>query len=149
MALKRWQKGLLHIAPDSLGVDDDERKLVQRNLGNAWSAADMDLAGFVRVMAFWEQRGWIDGRNGEGHWQRELDSLDVKPMRGKAVKLADVLGWTLPDGKVDFVRLDGFVARVTNHRRRHLRECDPKDLWQLIEALKAMIERNDSGRQSA
>ncbi|HUX03060.1 MAG TPA: phage protein GemA/Gp16 family protein [Phycisphaerae bacterium] len=145
MALQRWQLGLLHSVPTSLDVDEDTRRLVQRNIGGAWSAAEMTLAGFIRVMAFWEDRGWLDPRNGPGYWAAQARSSHLAALRGKAVKMADVIGWTRPDRPVgrdvDFRRLDAFVAHQFKGAVEHLRDCNRHQLMELIEALKAMSAR--------
>lgn len=57
--LTNKQKMLLHIVPTHLGVDDDQRRTIQRNIGGFESAADKSASheGFVAVMAFYEDRG--------------------------------------------------------------------------------------------
>jgi len=144
MALKAWQTGLLHAAPAALGVDDRQRRLVQRNVGGAWSAADMDFPAFVAVMAFWERCGWRDRRREARFWRRLAARGDLLGLESKALKLASLAGWTRDDGHVDFRRLDGFVQRQTDGRRRSLRQCDREDLYQVIEGLKAL-----GGRRTA
>jgi hypothetical protein len=63
-------------------------------------------------------------------------------MRGKAIKLADVLGMVdAATGRVDFARLDALVARQTSGRRTRLADCDRDDAYKVVEALKAMIAR--------
>ena len=139
MALKHWQLGLLHTAPAALGIDERERKLIQRNLAGAWSAKDMDVAGFARVMAFYERHGWRDARWSATFWRGLAERSDLLGLEGKVLKLASVLGWTRPDGKVDRPRLDGFVGRTTGGRKASLNKCDRGELNALIEALKGMV----------
>ncbi len=141
MSLARWQIGLLHTAPASLGVDEAARKLVQLNVGGSESAATMSAHGFALVMAWWESRGWIDRRNGRGFWARAAGDI-ARPMRAKAIKLADVLGWTDATGRVDFARLDGLAEHVTGGRRARLIDCDRDDAYRVVECLKAMIGRD-------
>jgi len=138
--LTRTQIAMLHVAPAELGVDEPTRRLVQLNVGGSESAATMGLGGFGRVMAWWEERGWIDRRHGRGYWARQAAD-ESAPMRAKAVKLADVLGWVDPAGRVDFARLDAFVLRQTAARRRTLFDCDRAEVYAIVEGLKAMIAR--------
>jgi len=140
--LKRWQVALLHVAPADLGVDEATRRMVQRNIGGSESAATMSAAGFAQVMAWWEGKGWADARNGRGYWAREAGDL-ARPMRAKAIKLADVLGWVdAVTGRVDFDRLDALAARQTSGSRTRLADCDRDDAFRVVEALKAMIARD-------
>jgi hypothetical protein len=142
--LTNAQKGLLHSVPQSLGVDDEQRKLVQVNIGGAWSAVDMTYAGFVRVMAFWEQHGWTDGRNGRGYWAAQEKGVGLDALRGKCWRLAALAGWTVPgrpEGRnLDYGRLDRFVASQFAHTSRAdtIMACLRGELLQLIEALKSI-----------
>jgi hypothetical protein len=140
MALSRLQIALLHVAPGELGVDEPTRRLVQRNVGGSESAATMGLAGFYRVMAWWEERGWTDRRHGRGYWNR-LACDDAAPMRAKAVALAAELGWLGEPSGSSFAQLDGFVQRQTSGRRVRLYDCDRAEVYQVVEGLKAMVAR--------
>jgi len=65
---------LLHVAASAAGVTEDERRLIQRNVGGFHSAADPTTTreGFIAVMAFYESRcgGALAGFTA-GYWQRE------------------------------------------------------------------------------
>ncbi|MFA5123596.1 hypothetical protein [Zavarzinia sp.] len=147
MSLTRWQLGLLHSAPASLGVLEDERKLVQANLGGAWSAKDMDYAGLCRVMAFWESKGYVDPANGPGWWAAQEDGSRTVALRGKVLKLAALAGWIVqgrPEGRnVDFARIDAFCAAQFAGRSgcSRLKDAGPGDLLELVEAFKEIAKR--------
>ncbi len=147
--LARWQLGMLHSVPQSLGIQDEHRRLLQRNLAGCESAADMDYAGFVACMAFYEDaHGWVDGQNGPGCWGRQIKQTARRggtgPLRGKAIKLACLIGWTdtgEPDGRPDYKRLDGMVARQSHGKRTRLLDATREDLMEIVEALKDMARR--------
>jgi len=148
--LSNWQLGMLHSVPASLGIKEDNRRLIQLNVGGADSGALMGPGGFVAVMAFYETHGWIDPRHGAGHWGRLNDRANalgpaVLARRRKVYKLGYLLGWTVAGEPrlLDMTRLDGMAERVTQGRRRRMNDCDAADLGGLIEALKAMTEREE------
>lgn len=154
MALQRWQLGLLHSIPKQLGIDDDYRRLILRNMASPPTVRRMDQAGewsskylsqedFARIMAYYESCGWVDPQHGRGHWQKISATEDTYRKRCKAIKQADVLGWTQSNGRVDFARLDAFVERMTKGRCKRLANCTESELFVIIEALKKMIERKD------
>ena len=57
MKLSNKQKMLLHRVPAELGIDDAQRRVIQRNIGGFYSAAgNVTREGFIAVMAFYEGR---------------------------------------------------------------------------------------------
>jgi len=58
MNLSNKQKMLLHVAAAQAGVTEDQRRVIQRNVGGFHSAADRTCTreGFIAVMAFYEAR---------------------------------------------------------------------------------------------
>ena len=70
--LTKPQKAALHIAAKAAGVDDAQRRVIQRNVGGFYSAADRPASheGFVAVMAFYEDRcGGSLPRYTPGYWR--------------------------------------------------------------------------------
>ena len=142
--LKRWQLGMLHSVPASLGIDEGQRRMIQRDLGGAESGRNMTPEGFAAVMAFYEARGWADTKNGPGFWRRAAEHSDTYRLRCKAIKLADELGWTGRYGKVDFERINGFAERMVKRPLVRLIDCSRDELNKIIEALKDMVDRQDA-----
>jgi hypothetical protein len=148
--LLNWHKAMLHSVPASLGVDDAQRRLIQKNLGGEWSAADMDYAGFCRVMAHYETCGFVDERKGRGWWTAQSQGDRREALRGKVYKLAALAGWIVPGrppGRdVDFGRIDAFIAahfagrdeRPSPRDGRCLRDLAPDQIMEIIEALKSI-----------
>ena len=107
MSLSYKQKQALHSAARNAGVNDEQRRVIQMNLGGFYSAADRTARreGFIACMAFYEARcgGRIHG-NTEGYWKAEdAKANPVAPMLLKARKLAGLLGLTN-------IQIDQFVA---------------------------------------
>ena len=142
--LARWQIGMLHAVPARMGIDEADRRNIQRNVGGADSAAIMGPGGFAAVMAFYESMGWQDPSRRPRFWA-DAAGDDAGPLRGKAIRLAAIAGWTdldAPDaGRVDFSRLDAFCIRQTAGARERLADCDRAELYTVIEGLKEICRR--------
>lgn len=149
MELSRKQKMLLHTAATAAGfTDDEQRRVVQYNVGGAWSARDRTWTrqGFVAVMAFYEQRcgGRLDGFTA-GYWGGEdLAANDTASMLHRVGELAAELSLA-PD------KLDEFIAgdHFTRGQYQHVGDLPAVWLRKLIEALKAISRRrNGTAKQS-
>ena len=72
--LTKGQIKALHVAAHQAGVSEEERRLVQRNIGGFHSAADRTATrkGFIACMAFYESKcnGQLGG-SAQGYWTRE------------------------------------------------------------------------------
>lgn len=143
MKLTAREIRLLHVAPRELGVDEGLRRQVQRTIGGAESAKTMDRAGFLAVMAHWEQRGWRHPKFGPWHYRMLLDDRRAR-LWSKVWALAKALGWCERGTHAAMPRLQGMVRRLTGGRRDALTGCTVAELNDLIEALKAMAKRMPS-----
>jgi hypothetical protein len=145
--LTNGQKKALHCAARQIGLADEMRRSVQRRLGGFYSAADKTATrwGFLAVMAFFEtQAGGRLRGNTAGYWQRAYEKEDPESaLRYKARALGADLGMDAGD-------LDRFVAsdRVSGGRARGLATAPRWALRKLVEALKAMRERQSGVRNS-
>ncbi len=76
MSLTNGQKRALHVAARQAGIDEQQRRIIQRNIGGFHSAADKTASrqGFIACMGFYERRcgGALEG-NTAGYWQGEDD----------------------------------------------------------------------------
>ncbi|HUU31485.1 MAG TPA: hypothetical protein VMY69_05230 [Phycisphaerae bacterium] len=145
--LTNGQKRALHSAARQLGLADELRRSVQRRLGGFHSAADRTATrhGFLAVMAFFEKQagGRLRGFS-EGYWQEAYEREDPESaLRFKARALGAELGMDAGD-------LDRFVAsdRVSGGRARDLASAPRRVLRKLVEALKAMLERQRGTRSA-
>lgn len=141
MGLTNKQKMLLHIAPARLGIDESQRRVIQRNIGGFYSAADRAAshAGFAAVMAYYEQRagGRLEGYT-PGYWQAAHDRNE----RGESTER---LIWRIrrlagPGGLgMSGRQIDEFLAgpHMTNGQFNHLEEAPA--YW-LRKCLQGIIE---------
>jgi len=98
--LTRKQLMLLHAVPTRLGIDEAARRLIQRNAGGFYSAADATVTreGFIAVMAFYEQfaggdLGHLGFRFTAGYWRDEdLRANPLDPLRHRLRADAAAIG---------------------------------------------------------
>jgi hypothetical protein len=100
--LSRKQKMLLHTMAAAAGVTEEaDRRLIQRNIGGFYSAADSTAGreGFIAVMAHYEQLagGTLPGFS-PTYWTREDEqSSPTATLIWKIRKQAQYMGWTDTD----------------------------------------------------
>lgn len=103
--LTNKQKKLLHMIPARMGIDNEQRRTIQRNVGGFESAADKAATheGFVSVMAFYESRngGRLSGYT-EGFWTSANERNAggggaLSRLRWTIRNLAQKMGWTDTD----------------------------------------------------
>jgi hypothetical protein len=140
MELSNQQKKILHAAARQAGLTDEQRRVVQFNIGGFYSAADPTVTreGMIAVMAFYEDRcsGQVHGFT-RGYWRSE--DAKANPTDGllhRCGLLADRLFARRED-------LDRFIAgdHFTGGQYQHLDELPAFWLRKLLEALKAIARR--------
>ena len=141
MKLSNKQKAMLHWVPAKLGISNTERRIIQRNVGGFYSAADKTCTreGFIAVMAFYESK-FSDRRIptfSVGYWDKEntkasADDTIIFRIRSEAA----ALGWTDVD-------VDLFLAskHCSSGLYKSIDEAPMYWLVRLLEALKAMHNR--------
>lgn len=147
MKLSHRQKALLHMAAAAAGIDDEQRRLIQMNLGGCRSAAGdaWTREGFCAVMAFYEDRagGCLKG-NTPGYWRGQdqlanpTDAL-VYRVRREAAAL----------GMTDRA-LDGFLAssHMSSGACQDVATAPAYWLRRLLQGLLAMKKRRSGSPQS-
>jgi len=140
MNLSRKQKMLLHTVPAAMGIDDHERRLIQRNVGGFHSAADKTCTreGFIACLAFYEDRagGSLAGFTA-GYWRgedRKANPTDAIAWRCR--QEAQAMGLAAD-------QLDAFVAGPHMSRGAYatLADCPAYWLRKVLEGLKAIRRR--------
>jgi len=144
MKLSNRQKMLLHTVPKALGIDDDQRRMIQSNLGGFHSAADGTASreGFIAVMAFYEARagGALDGFTA-GYWrQADAEASPADATRYHLRRIAEEIDW--PAGL-----LDRFIAgpHMSNGACTGIDDAPEYWLLRAIEALKVIKARARRG----
>ncbi len=146
MNLTNKQKQALHSAARAAGVTEEQRRMIQYNVGGFYSAADSTVSrgGFIAVMAFYESRcnGTLPGCAPD-YWKgQDTKANPTGPMVYLAKMLSSQLGLA-PE------QLDAFIAGPHFSRGQFHALDDLPGVWlrKLIEALKAMLKRK--GKQEA
>jgi len=148
MKLSPKQIRSLHWAARQAGYKSDAmRHSIQLNIGGTYSAADRTWTrqGFIAVMAFYEDA--CEGQlinSDPGYWRAESDKASpTDTLLYKVSQLRERLGWTAQ-------RLDTFVASNHLTSGRYARVADAPAYWlrRLIEALKAILSREDDGSKA-
>jgi hypothetical protein len=141
MSLSNRQKMLLHVASKAAGViEESDRRLVQRNLGGFYSAADSTATrqGFIACMAHYERLagGALDGFTA-GYWVGEdAKATPVDGLLWNITQQAGRMGWD-PD------EIDRFLAgkHMSSGTFSTVHEANAYWLTRLLEAMKAMARR--------
>lgn len=168
MAWTNDQKKLFAMACQAAGLDDDQRRMVlslsphascPRKRRPSAAADGLNNADFEHVMARLEAvspRGVIRLRNRDGryydafkpgHFQAKAED-DLSRMRGLADRLAGLLyaGGYFTGPPRDREAYRAFIARMTAERPEgrtdDLGQLDYRDLYNLIEAMKAICRRH-------
>jgi hypothetical protein len=144
------QKQIAATAARKVGLDDEARKLILRQFPHAMhqgritsTSPRLTNADFEQYMAHVEHwaGGEVDGWK-RGYWAAKAQDVTQR-MRRKAQDLAlhlhaaGHLGMT--PGGLD--GLAGFISRMTDHAKLGLAELDYRELYNVIEGLKALARR--------
>lgn len=138
MSINNRQKALLHVAKTELRLDDDDYRALLYAEAGVESSKDLDLQGFERVLARFEQLGFRVKRrapHGRAH-NRDPHALVTPAQLKKLGDLYQELAWA-PNRQV------GFNRRVCGRPWPQTRA----DANKVIEALKKMLARGYSGER--
>ena len=145
MPLTNRQKMAIHSAARQAGVNKEQRRIVQYNLGGFWSAADAHASheGFVAAMAHFERiaGGNLRG-NTAGYWgEQDRRKNPTDRLLWKVRQLAKPLHFTEQ-------QLDQLVAGPHGTNGAYGRLADLPACWlrNIIEALKAIAKRKGAAR---
>jgi len=148
--LTNKQKMLLHVVPGKLGIDDEQRRTIQRTVGGFESAADRKAthAGFAAVMAFYEDRagGTLEGYT-PSYWRHSHERNEaggggqdrlVYLIRQQATQM----GWSAAD-------VEHFLSskHCSSGLFGKLRQASNYWLSRCLDGMKAMAKRQANGRQ--
>lgn len=129
-------------------ADEDQYRLVLRNVGGFRSAADKTASreGFIAVMAFFEERaGGKLSRADAGYWQGQDAQFNPRdPLIWKIRQQAKQLGMT--DGE-----LDAFLASKHMSSGSYSRLADAPTRWlsKVLDGLRAIAHRKDTQPRKA
>lgn len=148
------QRQIAGMACKHAGLDDAARKLVLRQFPNALLPGSKEPSStsemltqrdFERFMAIVEDRagGHLRGFT-SGYWQEKAGLRSQVASERMAAKIRALYAdYQAQPPEVDGgrYRLDGLVYRMSGQTTSAPEEMTPKDAWNLIEMLKALIAR--------
>jgi hypothetical protein len=111
-------------------------RMLLANVAGVASTTQLNNTQVEDVMDVLESLGFVDRDNGAGYWagkvQRRGQAVNERMLR-KIEAMAAETKYPLP----------ALVRRMTNKRTDRAEQLLPREAWQMIEALKAIIERGE------
>lgn len=85
------------------------------------------------------------------HFLRNEEERLMKPSRGKVLHLLGLLGYTTPDGKLDFDRINAFVSNIgsNNPGKKPLFRLDRTELNLVVTQVEQMYKSGGSKKKKA
>lgn len=124
-------------------LDDPAYRLVLANVAGVTTCKDLDNAGFEDVMAVMED--WAAQREGDSgsYWRDKVARRGSRGTERMIWKIRELHGQYEELRGLDdtHYELGGLAARVSKQRTSDLAQLTPRECWNLIEALKDIIER--------
>ena len=127
---------LIHVAKRQVSMDEPQYRLLLLNVGGVETCKDLSKHGFESVMAVFEDMGFRSNTPGHGptfYRDRFKISKASPEMQHKIFELDAASRYSLP----------GLCLRCSNLRTDAVGELTPREAWNLIEMLKASIQREN------
>ena len=133
---RRAAMAKLHVAKKELGFDDGDYRAVLERVTGKRSSAEMAIGELGRVLDELARLGWAPGTKGPRGKPRPADHPAAKKARAMFLSLG-LLGVIRNPSEAG---LEAFARRQLGTER--LQWADQAQVYKLIEAMKAMAERN-------
>lgn len=131
---------LIHVAAREAGLggaaNRERYQMLLRNVAEVESSKDLTQPGFEDVMAVMEDMGFADSHHGGNYWRGRVSQrgmLCSSRMVHKIEALARDQRYALPP----------LCLRFSEHRTDQVGMLCPREAWNLIEMLKAVVEREE------
>jgi hypothetical protein len=118
--------------------DDAAYRTALRSIAGVESSKQLDNASFEQVMGFLESIGFREP-NGRADYWRTKAARNARYATDRQLRLIEELA-----SKTAY-NLSGLCIRHSHNRTEHPAQLYPREAWNLIEALKAIVTRNSSG----
>jgi len=129
------------VAQRQLKLDDPTYRTILRNIAGVESCKDLTNETLEDVMSFFESHGlpghyWTDKarQRGSGNPRMAHKIAALWQSYEEAARESH-----LPPDRC--YKLSGLVERISRRKTRNVAELNPREQWQLIEALKEIVER--------
>lgn len=132
--MKPAQLRTIHMAKRAAGLTDQSYRTLLWNVGGVESSKDLGNAGLEDVMAVLEDMGFDGHPAGPRYWRNKVvrrGQCSSERMVRKIYALAAEQRYQLP----------ALCRRMSLHRTDQVEQLCPKEAWNLIEALKAIVGR--------
>jgi phage gp16-like protein len=134
MALSNLQYRTVHIAAKQLGLNDDQYRMVLRNVADVESATVLDNVTFEQVMATFEEQGYRDPNKPGDYWRSKLNSRS-RFANERLVRRVEILS-----RQVRYC-LPAMCEQFSNGRTQIPEKLTPGEAYKLIEMFTAVIKR--------
>lgn len=134
--LSKSQIQLIHIAKHQAGLNDEAYRTVLRSVGGVKSSKELSQGDYERVMAIFEQHGFIDARHGAGYWGRKTERAELFANERTVRKIEELAA--TPGQRYALPALCRQFSQGSTEQPAKLR---PGEAWKLVEMLKAAIDR--------
>jgi hypothetical protein len=128
---------LVQIARRQCGLNEPQYRMLLANVASVASTTQLDNTQVEDVMDVLESMGFVDRDHGAGYWagkvQRRGHAVNERMLRKIEAMAAETK-----------YPLGALVRRMTSKRTDRPEQLLPREAWQLIEALKAIIDRPES-----
>jgi hypothetical protein len=136
MAATKKQLALLHIAYKRAGLNEQQYRNVLRNAAGVESGRQLSNLDFENVMAVIEDSGFRDERFAADYWRAKVAARGY--LCGE--RMAHKIGELAPRQRYPLAALFG---KFSDGRTEELAKLRPREAWNLIEMLKAVVEREE------
>jgi hypothetical protein len=131
----------IHQGARRVGLTDPAYRVLLRNVGGVESSKDLDNPGVEDVMAVLEDLGFDSHPAGRKYWR------DKVRMRGShcGERMGRKIRELAAGGRYT---LEAMVQRFSDGRTASVEQLHPREGWKLIEALKAIQQRDEAGKRT-
>lgn len=136
------QLKLIHVAYRQAGLNEPQYRMLLKNVAGVDSAKKLLQRDFENVMAVLEDCGFRDTHHGETYWRDKIalaGSLCGARLVHKLKELAPQQRYELP----------GLCLRFSQGRTDQVTKLRPREAWQMVDMLKAVIAREGKATADA
>jgi len=128
----------------NLGMDQDEKRLTIWNFTNHRSDRTNDMH-FEEAKQMISHLAQLAGEKPSEAQERSAKRLKEDKMRKKVISIAYQLGWTRPNGKCDYARIDAFIKSHPVSKRPNisaLQDYNYEELIKLINQFESILNKH-------
>jgi phage gp16-like protein len=128
---------IVQIARRQVQLNEPQYRMLLANVAGVQSTKDLTNEDVERVMDVMEGMGFEDSKHGAGYWGRKAARIGFAANDRMIRKIETMAAETK-------YPLAALVHRFSSKRTDQVQQLLPREAWQLIEALKAIIAREGS-----